>query len=274
MPGRISVDRDWLQVEPMRLDPSAARQELVVRLLPRQQPWGHASATVTVATDHGERRVLVVHAHRRSWLPAMLGAALLGLGGVAALAIFLLLPRAGGTAADKPGVDLVIDPVADRVLVDGQMVGYGSTVFIPQGALTNFSLRVEADGFEPHEELVTLAKGEHTSRSISLSLVDPMTWAPPDTEPAPPPASVRSDLEALAPRLLPCFEGIAGDVSANYSAWITGDGQVRKLEIADAAYPVEATKPCLSRAFRGLRTGRFEGGHTVVTVRLDPRAHP
>ncbi len=269
MPGRVVTDREWLQIDQPRLDPVAPSQTVTVHIVPQQVPWGRTAGTVTVVTDHGERRTVTVHVHRRSWLPLVGGVVALGFLGVAAVAAFLLL---WPTPAAPTELALAVDPVADRVFVDGAPAGSGRALTIadPRDGKP-FQLKVEADGFAPQEELVTLRPGERTTRTITLALVDDMTWAPPaEAARVDAPAPVRTALEtAAAANLGACFAGVPeAEATATYTAWVTPDGQVRRVDVTDPSFPLAAAEPCIRRVFRGLRLPIFEGDHASVELRL------
>lgn len=267
MPGRVVCDREWLRVDPIRLDPSIEAQVVTVTVVPAQIPWGRTAGTVTVVTDHGERRTVTVQVHRRSWLPVVAGALAVGVLGVAALAALVYFNRDTGETA----LALSIDPVADRVVVDGQELGGGTAVaYAPPRADLPLQVRIEAEGFATHEELVSLRAGERTSRLVTLTLTDAMDWTPPEgVEPVEPPAAIRSAIEGTGALLARCFPAdIAPPPEATYRTWVTPNGQVRRLEIVDATFADDTAAPCLRRVFRGLRLPTFTGEYTRVEARI------
>ncbi len=267
MPGRVTSDREWLRVEQARLDPVAPNQIVTVTILPQQMPWGRTAGTVTVVTDHGERRTMTVQVHRRSWLPLAAGVAALGVLGFLAVAGLLYLRSRGSDTV----LALAVDPIADRVLVDGQDAGRGRLVEVREPRPGQpFQLRVEADGFEPLEEVVALRPGERTARTVTLALADDMAWMPgAGAKGVDAPAEVRSAVEAAAPGLGTCFVGAAVETAeATYTAWVTPDGQVRRVDVTEANFPVEPAQPCIRRVFRALRLPTFAGDHAAVEARL------
>lgn len=271
MPGRVVSDREWLRVEQARLDPVAPNQIVKVTVLPKQMPWGKTAGTVTFVTDHGERRTVTVQAHRRSWLPVVAGVLAVGFVGILAVAAVVF-----GRPAPESLLALSVSPVADHVFVNGQDLGAGTSFAVkaPKDGQP-FQLRVEADGFAPQEELVTLRSGERTERRLELSLEDDMKWMPPaGVSGVDAPAPVRAAIEGSAAALAPCFAGATSPAEATYTAWVTGDGQVRRVAVTKANFPVEPAEACIRRVFRGLRLPPFEGNHAAIEARLVTQVSP
>jgi hypothetical protein len=273
MPGRVTSDREWLKIKVPRLDPLAATQQVEVTVLSKQMPWGRTAGTITVVTDHGERRTLTVQVNRPSPMPLIAGVAALGLLGGAVLGGALWLSRPTPTSV----LALTVDPIADRVIVDGQIVGSGSQLDIAAPSPGKpFRLRVETDGFAPKEELVTLGAEEKTTRTLRLDLADEMRWTPAADATSVKASQAMSDaLQASVAALSPCFAG-PGTTTADavYTAWITSDGQVRRVEITESSFPVEPAQGCIERAFRGLRLPSFTGDYSAVEARLSVPVKP
>jgi hypothetical protein len=273
MPGRVTSDREWLKIKVPRLDPLAATQQVEVTVLSKQMPWGRTAGTITVVTDHGERRTLTVQVNRPSPVPLIAGVAALGLLGGAVLGGALWLSRPTPTSV----LALTVDPTADRVLVDGRAVGSGSHLDIAAPSPGKpFRLRVETDGFLPKEELVTLGAEEKTTRTLRLDLADEMRWTPAaDATGVKASQAISDALQASAAALSPCFPGLGKPTAdAVYTAWITGDGQVRRVEITESTFPVEPAQGCIERAFRGLRLPSFTGDYSAVEARLSVPVKP
>ncbi|MDP2313011.1 MAG: DnaJ domain-containing protein [Pseudomonadota bacterium] len=267
MPGRVTSDRDWLKIRQPRLDPLAAEQRIVVSVLPNEMPWGRTAGTITVVTDHGERRTLTIQVNRRSFLPLLAGLAV-----VSAMFVFVVI---AALLLRSPAPDtllvLLVDPVADRVLVNGKPVGSGKRVEIPEPVAGKpFQLRVEADGFEPQDETVTLRAGEHTTRTLRLALAGDMQWTPaPDAKGIASDPDLTAAIQGSAGSLAPCFAGLGVPISeAVYTAWVTGDGQVRRVDITSANFAVDQAQGCVQRVFRGLRLPSFDGDYSAVEARL------
>jgi hypothetical protein len=272
MPGRVVTDRVWLKVPQPRLDPAAAEQVITVVVDPAEMPWGNSGGTVTVVTDHGERRIVTFNVSRRSWLP-LLGLAVAGvlLAGLAIVAFLLYRPAPPPHAA-AGALLLSVDPIADSITVDDQAIGKGAAVRIadPHPGRA-FKLHVEAEGFTPFDDLISLPEGRETARTVRLELSDDMTWTPPRGEVATPLAPGAAELlDAARAGLGGCFVGVEGiqEAIAMYSATVTGDGQVRRVDVTVPNFALGPAEPCIHRVFRGLRLPAFKGGHAVIEARL------
>jgi hypothetical protein len=270
MPGKVASDREWLKVQPARLDPAATEQRLTIDIDATQLPWGNSVGTINIVTDHGERRSLAYTVNRRSWLP-LAALAVVGMLFGALLLVGILLFRPGPAVATAR-LALTVDPVADRILVDGKQVGTGSFLEIAEPASGKpFTLRVEADGFATQEEAVALNPGEQATRLVKLELTDAMTWHPPEGDAVITlgPAG-EAELDGARGPLRACFAGVEGigEAVAIYRASITADGQVRRVDVTVPNFPVEPALPCIQRVFRGLRLPTFASGHAIVETRL------
>jgi len=84
MPGKALADVPWLQVEPKELDPHAAEQDVMVRVLSEQVPDGASTAVVTILTERGERARVVFEVQHRSNSQLLIGALVLGVLAIAA----------------------------------------------------------------------------------------------------------------------------------------------------------------------------------------------
>jgi len=84
MPGKALADVPWLQVEPRELDPHAAEQDVMVRVLSDQVPEGASTAVATILTDRGERARVVFEVQHKSNSNLLIGAFVLGVLAIAA----------------------------------------------------------------------------------------------------------------------------------------------------------------------------------------------
>lgn len=66
MSGRVLSDREWVQVNPARLDPARREQIVEAVVHPTQMPRRQAISLVTVVADHGERRSITIDVERKS----------------------------------------------------------------------------------------------------------------------------------------------------------------------------------------------------------------
>ena len=69
MPGRVVADHEWMETAKPQLDPKLATQVVEVVVHADRMPWRSASATLTVVTEHGERKTITFQVSRRSVVP-------------------------------------------------------------------------------------------------------------------------------------------------------------------------------------------------------------
>lgn len=269
MPGRITTDAPWIELPVMVLDPSRADQEIPLVIHVDRAPAG-ALGTVTVSTDHGERKSLTVRLPPPNRTPLLLVlAGLMALGMAAAGGWWWLGQQ---RLAHEAELVLDVDPVADRVFVNGVPQGSGSHVVIRLAPASEPALvRVEADGFRPEEEKLDLIAGRRYTRALRLELDDPMEWnGPASTQPAMLGSEGAARVRAESKRFAECFTwaGAPVDATFSYTALVDGAGQVRKVTIEPVNYSGEKALPCLKRAFRGLRLPPVASGFGVIQDQL------
>ncbi len=253
MPGRVVADHEWLEIAKPQLDPKLATQVVEVIIHADRMPWRSASATLTVVTDHGERKTIAFQVSRRSSLPWALVVGLLGILAVAAAVGIAFV--VSGQAHDAV-LKLTIDPPADHVYVNGTAVGDGATVeYRSTNVDAPVRLRVEAQGFAPHDELVQLEAGKSLDRKIRLDLSDAVDWVPPPgSKGAPVEDGGAPIVQARSAELAACI--VTGPpVDAHFRAIVDPSGLVRTVQIiAPAGASVETTQ-CVKRTFRTMRFG-------------------
>ena len=271
MPGKVTSDREWLEIARPKLDPLVAEQAVGLTLAPERMPWGRSSATLTVITDHGERKSLHVVVTRRSAAPFVLGGALVvfTLGLAIAAMIFVLsgpAPRAAGAS-----LKLHVDSPADRILINGEDAGGGENVEIMDPSRGDpFRLRIEADGFATHEELVTLLPGRPLVREVTLLLEDEMAWSPPAGAVAVELGDVAENaVRKREAALATCFAGEGVPVAeADYVALVSPDGTILRVDVTKANYDVEKAQACVKRSFRATRLPTFTGDYGKLAIHI------
>jgi hypothetical protein len=273
MPGRVVADHEWLEITKPQLDPRASMQVVEVIIHVDRLPWRSASAVLTVVTDHGDRKSIVFHVSRKSMLPwAVAGTVVAAIGIVVAVGI---LTR--GSSARGAQLNLILDPPADHVYVNGVDVGAGpSMAYQSVDAGAPLRLRVEAAGFAPHDELVQLDAGKSIDRSIRLELSDRMNWAPPtgasdQVIPAAAAAIVQSKASELASCLL-----VTEPVDSQFKVMIDSTGLARQVDILAPSGASDDAHACVNRTFRVMKFGALEAdyGELEATVHLVPAAVP
>ena len=182
MPGRVIVDRDWVEVEPARLDRAADEQTVTLTFHPGRMPRKRAVALVTVITDDGQRRAITVEASQQRSAVVWAATAALALGGVGAGAWWLLQPPPPAPPP-PPSAELAVrvDPPAGKIFVSNELVNASGEVVLTEGLTPGDTVlvRVELDGFEPWSDEVLLpADGQAVYLTPSLTLIDRMQFQP------------------------------------------------------------------------------------------------
>lgn len=292
--GPLSVElvpsHPWLEVDETRFQVGAQPRSVELRIRPTLAIGRHSTARLYVRSSHGESRVIQVRLRKPNVLPlfgAVLFMAALG-GGVGtwlggALTGLGLPPP--GTTASGPGTTLRlwVDPPAQAVFVDGQLVGSGSTLTLsdpaPGGRV--FELRVETGGFSTWQEELLIPPGEETSRRIELELKDPMDFRPGEDDIAADLSRERirailSEREAAIER---CFHE-ASTAPAEQSlrvrirAWIRSRGTVGSVDFLETTPPVQVPESCVERQLRALQFPLLEGDYAVFEHTFDVSPAP
>lgn len=270
MPGRVTTDAPWIELPNPLLDAARADQEVPVLVHTDRAPAGVTGGTITVSTEHGERKSVTVRVPSAKASPLLLLVALfaLGVAGVA-LAWWWLGQRTLLTEAE---LVLDVDPVADHVYVDGVDRGAGRHVTVRLGPSdVPVLVRVEADGFLASEEKLDLQAGQRYVRAVRLELDDPMDWSPP---PSVSPTMLGEDgaraVQERSAVFRDCFTWAGAPVNPrfHYTAMLDGAGQVRKVTIEAENFTLEPALACLRRGFRGLRLAPVANGYAVIQGEL------
>jgi hypothetical protein len=272
MPGKVVSDVPWLVPSRDWLDPLAREQEIGVEVRGDLMGAPVAEGTLTVVTDHGQRVQLPIEA-RRATLTAPLLAALLALILVAGGGYGLSWWREASAPPPPVVLRLTVDPPAEAVLVDGARVGGGEAIEIsPPTAGQPFRIRIEREGFRPHEELITLASSS-LSRAVRMELADDMLWSGAEGEPAALPAESLEALSAATAAIRTCIGGGTGSLLVRASA--DEAGTVRGLELEGEGVDLKAARPCVGRVARTLNVGAPPvGGWSRGVVLLELGASP
>lgn len=275
MPGKLVSDSPWLVPSKLWLEPSAREQSVVVSVRPERLAGRRATGTVTVVADHGERRVITFEVRKTGVANSLL--ALFGLALAIGGGYFATKSAEPPPPAAIPTLALLVEPLADRVLVDGRDLGPGVRFAIPDpGTGAPFRLRVELEGFSPHEEMVQLG-GRDADKRVNLELADTLDWKPAAEAVAigPTPAAIQqiTDLDRRLARCVnePTLEEVP---HMHVRALITPDGQVRGLRLTKANFKLGDSLACMRRIFRAVRLTPFSGGDFAevdLDMTLEPR---
>jgi hypothetical protein len=250
MPGMVRSDVPWLRVPRGQLDPNAGRQGIAFEVDTPQLSWGQNRAQIIVDGDHGQQVMVQVVVHRFPW------ARMVRNGLVAGTWLTAVLMLGGGAldyrASRSPGtVKLRIDPAADHVTVDGKHLGSGKEFLLePEGPDKPMEVVVSTAGFADHVERLQARRASKSERTLRLDLTDPMDFEPPKDEPAVDPTKWQAALEAAGPEFSAC---LPSGGRANARAWVTREGEVRRLELEQPDFDADSARPCLLRTARALR---------------------
>lgn len=261
MPGRVFADRTWLDVNIPHLDADNPHQVRIVTIDPAVFPGTEGSGTLTVLTDHGERRVVRVEVRRRSPF-AWVAWAAFALGAVAVFSLgFWWVSRDIQSSATQ--LLLHVTPPASHVYVGGRERGAGADVQIELELGQAHRLRVEADGYEPHEELLQGLGPGRVERRITLQPERP------DSEVVLGAEAVQL-VEAKGPALAACFrrDGAPAILQATFVAHVASGGGLLDVMIEDANAPTNEAEGCVREVFESLTFPAFTGRVGVVRARL------
>lgn len=261
MPGRVVADHEWLEIGRPQLDPKAATQVVEVTVHADRMPWRSASATLTVVTDHGERKTITFQVSRTSMVPWAIGASVVALVGLAALVAVAVLY---GTASNDAVLKLTIDPPADHVYVNNAEVGHGASVeFHAENADVPVRVRIEASGFSAHDELVQLQPGNTIDRRIRLDLADAMEWTPaPGARGVPLNEQGARVVQEHAVALGACLVN-GQPVDAHFKAVVDATGLARNVQVISPEISADALS-CVKRVFRRMQFGAVQADYGEV----------
>jgi hypothetical protein len=274
MPGRVFVDRDWVTVEPARLDPDAESQVVQVHVDREGMARAKAVAMVTVVTDDGQRRSVTLEAERKSILPlvALAAAAIVGVGGgtIATQIDFSDPPPEGPVSGT---LVVIVDPPAGQIFVDNELVSTEGSAKVSEGLFggEESRVRVEQDGFAAWSSEVMVPPGERTELRVELELTDKMNWRPALED-------VQVDLDERAARASihqrkavfdRCFrDNVEGDPGVltllDISATVNARGRIVGLDFDKENF--ESTPPlqdCLKRQLRAIKLPLIKGDYAV-----------
>ncbi len=260
MPGRVVADHEWLEIAKPQLDPKAGTQVVEVTVHADKMPWRAGSATLTVVTDHGERRVITFQVARGAAGPR---AAIVGGVVVVGLLAVAVLAFVYSSSSKQAVLALMIDPPADHVFVNNTEVGSGAVVeYRASDADAPVRVRIEAAGFSPHDELVQLQAGDRVERKIRLDLADAMEWVPPAGAQGVALADGPRIVQEHAAELSACIVHET-PVDAHFKAIVDASGMARSVSVIEPRLSPEALA-CVKRAFRGMAFGTVNGDYANV----------
>lgn len=253
--GRVLADRDWVTVEPARLDTTRREHTLQVRIHADRLQRSRASSLVTIVPSHGPRVTVTLDVEKRS--PALMVGllVLLLLLGVGAAARLLL---GQAPAPSEPRVLLVRpNPSSAMVFVEDRLIGPGEQRVdlqdYPKGPL---ELKVELGGFGTYTESVVVNPGQVIERSPRLELTQSLNALPGNSEQGRPLESSQVNEQVRIHQALfdECFAlPNAPGPSQKLKAYVSFSGQVEGMSPVEPKEPDPAFFGCLARGMRAMQ---------------------
>lgn len=258
--GRVLADRDWVTVDPARLDPGKTQHTITARVHAERMPRQRGSSVVTIVPSHGPRLSVTIEAERRRGpSPAVLGGALLALLLLGLLGVMGWSRLHGATREPEALARALVvrpDPPTAMVFVDDKLIGPGEQR-LEGSALGQGPVRVKVTlgGFDDFEQGVMLVPGEPQVVDARLELREPLAFRPSATLQgvALPRAQVTDQLAGVQGMVDRCFVDQAGAPDAlRLRAYVGFSGQVEGV----SPQPEEGQDPafllCVQRALRAM----------------------
>jgi curved DNA-binding protein CbpA len=286
MRGRISSNKDWLEVSPERLDPDAEEQAIEVVIHPKLMARNESVGLVTVTTDHGGRQTVTFRVQRRrvSTGEAVLFVlvALLMVSVTHSLGWIPDLTSLGGEDLSNlapASLEIKVDPRADAIFVNDRAVGSGDYVLIEGGAVPlnrGFNVVVTLAGFGDVNERISLESGESRTLEIRLELRDPMTWAPEEDseEVSLDEKQIRSLLNSRQKEFEGCLHkarafGNTTPSSFEATLYATTIGRFQGLKVLSSENLTGDPIPCLNRQLRVLELPLLTGDYGKIDLLVE-----
>lgn len=267
MPGKVVSDVAWLVPLRDALAPEMAAQEIPIQLDPTKLAGNAGLGSVTVVTDHGERRTVQFEVERSTMVAPLLG--LLLVVGIAVAGWFGWRAWEEGRRPPEPAVlRLRVDPASATVSIDGTPTTPGASLTLtPPRPGEPFRLRVERTGFRAHEELVTV-DATSFDRTVRLELDDDMSWAG-DGVPVALAATAFDVVSRQEKVIAACFAGMGvTSVPVVLSMRADAEGQIRGLGLGAEGVDPAAARPCVARVVRQLTVAPAPGGWSAGDLTL------
>jgi hypothetical protein len=269
MPGKIQTDVDWLAPERPWLDPMAKDQTVTIEVRPEAMPANFAVGTITIVTDHGERKVVSFEVKRRTFARPLFLLLLLMVS--IALTKHQIDQQLAEVPVAVPVLSLSVDPPADSIMVDDLPLTSGKSASI-EAPVTGrpFRLSVRAEGFADHDEIVNLSGGS-VQRQVRLELTDQMVWQPlPGTPATLLGGEAAKRVRAQAPAIGACYtDGAKRGVTLSLSMRATADGHIRALEVEGSGVNLDQGRECVNRIVRATRLEPFAGVWAPLNLPLE-----
>jgi len=256
--GRIMADRDWVTVNPERLDAGQTQHQITATVHPDRMPRQRGSSIVTIVPSHGPRVTVTLDVERERVPRVLLIAGLVAVGA-------LTLWGAGRLAyqvSTQPNssqrlLQVDPDPPTAVVYLNDVLVGVGPHTFqgdqLPPGPVR---LTVSLDGFQPFQDVVDPKPDHPISVQPHLELDQPLFQPTKSQEGVTlSAAAVQEQLQVSRAMFDTCFTAHADAPSSiKLRAFVGFSGHVQGLT---ALEPADVDPDFLGCISRGLHTMTF-----------------
>ncbi|MFT5586626.1 MAG: hypothetical protein ACI9VR_004225, partial [Cognaticolwellia sp.] len=242
MAGRVTVDKDWLELSRSRLDPDVEQQEIDLTINPSELSSRRETALLTIVTEHGERKTITINAERKGLSPAIILGGVVGLLGAVVVTLMIMNGKPEPTS-----LVVLVEPMADVVEINGQRVGDGAMVELDEGFPIgeSFVLSARLQGFSSDERQVVATEGERNELRVVLN---PEPKRRPEAEPDAEmnTEALNSAIERRSASLGDCLP--PGDpVVATGDIALGATGDLLYLKVDPASLPNAEAAACVER---------------------------
>jgi hypothetical protein len=247
MAGTIGVDQPWAQVSPAVLDPRLPEQTITITVDPMAMPQDRGEVRVTISTRRCGSRTLIIDTRRKVYVKQLMTA-----GAVLSVAALIGFPLLAGLQrlAESTQTHLVVraDPPTGDVSINDRVMGLGGVIDAHEHFPINepFTVRIDADGYQPWEQQVTVPEGELVVLTPQLELSDTLIFHPGSSE-------SRNDLDIaeVTEAIAPVRKGVDGCITSTTAirGYVSPLGVLIGLEITSGD---SASRDCLMRQLRAV----------------------
>ena len=286
LPARVLFDRDWLEVNPERLDPNADQQEVAVTVYPERLSRPRSVALLTFTTADNLRQTVTLEVKRQpsvSWLAA---GAVAAAGLLAVVGSGLLSSSGPEPAPTSAELEVVVDPPAGEISINNEPVEQAQPgrVLLSAGlepGATAF-VRVASDGFRSWSQSVTLpGPGERLTLTPALELSDRVNYVPGsgDIEGSLDRAEAQATLMRADGALADCARRHGapseGDATLAVTVFVDNKGVVVGAEALPEGFAASAElSRCVRRQLRVLRMPFAQGDFARLSRSLRVSSSP
>ena len=248
--ARVSTDKGWLVSEQNELDESAKKQTVRLRINPAEVFNKREVGRFILQLETGEKISTPIDVEKISWwspmtnIPAFIGTVFL-----MGIALFLI----GNTffkTVNAEGLNVVVDPTSEVVLINGTKVGSGSFVHYPNPPVGDLQITVLQSNFTPHRGTVTIGADEQKDVIVRLKLSSEMSFRP-TTEMKRDNTIQTEEIYGLLPieNMNRCLDlqSVTGTGETRVVIYLGENGKARGVELDGIAATDSVVKECLTR---------------------------